>query len=609
VADVAADADPNTPVLVYDSYQSGGWQGDGGTSVSTPIIASVYALTTNASAFGPSYVYSHTAGLYDVTSGSNGSCGGTDLCTATTGWDGPTGLGTPNGISAFGSGGVPIINAVTPAAGPVTGGQTVTVTGIGFAAGMTATIGGTAVTPQAITAGSFQFVTPAGTAGYVQVTATTAHGTSLATAVTGYIYTALSNYMPISPFRILDTRLASCIQCHGGALGQGTTRTVPIVGYTDPRTSESVPADATAVAINVTEVDGNASSLLAVYPAGTGKPGVSNLNFAASTVIANLVTVTLGANGAVNIFNPVGIVNVLADVEGYFEPQVVTDVTGEFHPISPVRVCDTRSTAPASACRTHGAVVAGTPMVVDVTDGGTNTISPSDANAAVLNVTGVAGSAGTYLSVFPTTASGTCAYSGAHPPPVSTLNLVVGAVQANRVMVALGPATTGGADTSVCVYNAVGMINVLLDASGWFGAATAATGDQYQAIGPSRICDTRPGSGLPCAGRTLGALGIDIVVVAGEGGLPASGASSPALAVVANLTAVVPSSGTYLTLYPANLTGPPHASDVNVNQNEILPNLAVVQIDTTGDAHDGDVGLFNAAGTVNALIDVEGWFQ
>ena len=110
-------------------------------------------------------------------------------------------------------------------------------------------------------------------------------------------------------------------------------------------------------------------------------------------------------------------------------------------------------------------------------------------------------------------------------------------------------------------------------------------------------------------GHTLGSRGIDIVAVAGEGGVPASGASHPALAVIANLTAIAPSSATYLTLYPANLTTTPGVSDLNVNPGEVLPNLAVVQIDTTGDAHDGDVDLFNAAGDVNAVIDIEGWFR
>ena len=65
------------------------------------VIASVYALAGNASTVnGGSYPYSHTSSLYDVTSGSNGSCG-SYLCTAGTGFDGPTGLGTPNGTGAF----------------------------------------------------------------------------------------------------------------------------------------------------------------------------------------------------------------------------------------------------------------------------------------------------------------------------------------------------------------------------------------------------------------------------------------------------------------------------------------------------------------------------
>lgn len=105
VADVSAVADPNTGVSVYDSYAyqgQSGWLVFGGTSVASPIIASVYALAGNASTvtYG-SYPYSHTNGLNDVTSGSNGSCGGSYLCTAGAGYDGPTGLGTPNGTGGL----------------------------------------------------------------------------------------------------------------------------------------------------------------------------------------------------------------------------------------------------------------------------------------------------------------------------------------------------------------------------------------------------------------------------------------------------------------------------------------------------------------------------
>ena len=105
VADVSADADPNTGVAVYDStaYEGeSGWLEFGGTSVASPIIASVYGLgATLASGTYTSNLYSHTSALYDVTSGSDGSCGGTYLCTGKTGYDGPTGLGTPDGVAAF----------------------------------------------------------------------------------------------------------------------------------------------------------------------------------------------------------------------------------------------------------------------------------------------------------------------------------------------------------------------------------------------------------------------------------------------------------------------------------------------------------------------------
>src|SRR5205085_7375718 len=98
VADVSADADPNSGLGVYDTYNScgssglcdmlielgvvqglDGWAQVGGTSLSSPLIASVYALSGTTT---PGYPYSHTAALFDVTSGSNGSCSPAYLCTA-----------------------------------------------------------------------------------------------------------------------------------------------------------------------------------------------------------------------------------------------------------------------------------------------------------------------------------------------------------------------------------------------------------------------------------------------------------------------------------------------------------------------------------------------
>jgi subtilase family serine protease len=104
VGDVAADANPATGAAVYDSVSykgKTGWFEVGGTSLSSPLIASAYALAGNgASTVDGSYPYSHSSSLHDVTSGSNGSCG-SYLCTGKTGYDGPTGKGTPKGVGGF----------------------------------------------------------------------------------------------------------------------------------------------------------------------------------------------------------------------------------------------------------------------------------------------------------------------------------------------------------------------------------------------------------------------------------------------------------------------------------------------------------------------------
>ena len=101
--DVAAVADPNTGVAIYDTYDQGGWIEVGGTSVSSPIIASVYALAgaPAATTLPVKFPYKHTSNLFDVTSGNNGSCSPAYLCTGEVGYDGPTGWGTPNGVGAF----------------------------------------------------------------------------------------------------------------------------------------------------------------------------------------------------------------------------------------------------------------------------------------------------------------------------------------------------------------------------------------------------------------------------------------------------------------------------------------------------------------------------
>ncbi len=92
-------------------------------------------------------------------------------------------------------------------------------------------------------------------------------GSSIENAASAYTYVGLSNYVPLKPFRILDTRPATCIQCTGGALGQGAVRTLQVTGFG----STPVPINATAVVLNVTEVNGTGASLLTLYPTGTSE--------------------------------------------------------------------------------------------------------------------------------------------------------------------------------------------------------------------------------------------------------------------------------------------------------------------------------------------------
>jgi len=101
-ADVSAVADPATAVAVYDTYGYSGWVAFGGTSVAAPIIASVYAMAGHShTSTAPALPYAKPGNLFDVVGGSNGSCTPKYLCTAVAGYDGPTGLGTPNGLGAF----------------------------------------------------------------------------------------------------------------------------------------------------------------------------------------------------------------------------------------------------------------------------------------------------------------------------------------------------------------------------------------------------------------------------------------------------------------------------------------------------------------------------
>jgi hypothetical protein len=175
-ADVSAVADPNTGVAVYDSTPNSGqsgWLVFGGTSVASPFIAGVYMLAgaPAAGTYPASYPWAHTSNLFDVTSGSNGTCSPSQLCTARIGWDGPTGWGTPNGSAAFssGSGGGNTVTVTNPGTqnsavgasvslritGTDSGGLTLTYSATGLPTGTSISSGGR-ITGTTTTAGAYR---------------------------------------------------------------------------------------------------------------------------------------------------------------------------------------------------------------------------------------------------------------------------------------------------------------------------------------------------------------------------------------------------------------------------------------------------------------------
>jgi hypothetical protein len=152
------------------------------------------------------------------------------------------------------------------------------------------------------------------------------------------------------------------------------------------------------------------------------------------------------------------------------------------------------------------------------------------------------------------------------------------------------------------------------DINGWFGdgteGVTVPRGALFYSIPPARICDTRPtrnGSTANCQNQALGPKGSLGIQVAGKSLVPNAGGANPPIAVVANLTAVAGTATTYMTLFPADTTQP-LSSDLNPRAGDVVANLAFVEVATTGMAS-GYVTLYNAAGTINAILDVAGWFQ
>lgn len=250
-----------------------------------------------------------------------------------------------------------------------------------------------------------------------------------------------SDFVPVSPVRVLDTRNS------GAPVPQGGTVTVDL--------SSRTPANATAVVLNVTGTQPTGGTFVTVYPAGEPRPDASNLNLVPGQTRANAVTVGLdSADRRISLYNNAGNTHLIADLAGYY----VDGAASRYTAVQPGRVLDTRGTGPVGP---GGTVAVSFPWL------------PNSATAVTLNVTGVSASTNTFVTAFP---------NGQPAPLASNLNLGPGETVPNQVTVPLG------ANKTIVLLNGNGFVHLIADEVGYYASDH---GDRFVPLSPVRAMDTR----------------------------------------------------------------------------------------------------------------------
>lgn len=574
--DVAAVGDPNTGVAVYQASR-GGWNVAGGTSASAPIITAVYALagTPNQTpgANGPgSYPYGRIAALHDITNGNNGYCAPPEeLCTAGVGWDGPTGLGTPAGVSAFS----------TPAQVVITNNPGDQLSSIRNPISLTVTASATPPGP----AGSVRFSAtglPAGlsmsSTGVVSGVPTALGARSVSVTATGYSGSSAAqftwtvgragSFVPTRSVRLLDTRNGT--GAAKGPVQPGFPIAVPILGR------DGVPmSGVSSVVLNVTVAAPVANGFVTVYENGKPKPGTSNLNYVKGGTAQNLVLAPVGTDGKVALAVSAG-AQLIADVSGYYVKGNPVD-PGAFGRLSPARLLDTRPGSPIPSAGTATVQVAGRGGV------------PADAAAVVLNVTATGSAASGYLTAYPT---------GRPRPTASILNFPAGRTVPNLVMLPLG--TNGSIDIWL---GGGGSTDLIVDVFGYYraGDPNLAVPGMFKALTPHRVLDTRDGTGVGGYPVTVGGGSSIGLQVTGAGGVPDTGVS----AVVLNVAVTKPTATGWITAFSDDVS-PPATSNLNFGAGQTVANLVVVPVSQLGMVNLTVNG--SATMTTQLFVDVAGYF-
>jgi hypothetical protein len=292
-----------------------------------------------------------------------------------------------------------------------------------------------------------QVVVPLGAGGTLDLYNGSSGTTHVVADVTGYYVgdTAGATFTGMSPARLLDTRSADGVPTTTAVAPHGTVH-LQVDGRAglpenDGNDISGLSGNAVvdAVVLNVTATAPTASGVLTVYPDGDSRPLASSLNWTAGTTIANHVVVPVGADGKVAFYNSSsGTVHLVADISGYYATRPGGAL---FHPVTPTRLMDTR---------TSGAVPA---MGVQELDLSGTTAVPAEATGAVLNVTVTEPGLGGFVTVYP---------HGTDRPTASNINWTAGETIPNLVTVRL-------ADRKVDFFNhSGGTVQFIADAAGYF---------------------------------------------------------------------------------------------------------------------------------------------
>lgn len=411
-------------------------------------------------------------------------------------------------------------------------------------------------THQIITGGSGTFTHAYDTPGTYSITDDASNaGQSIETSVPVTVGTA---FVPMNPVRILDTRNGT-----GAArakVGPGGAIQLKVLGV------KGIPATGVAaVTLNVTDADATAASYVTAYEDDNPRPTTSNLNFLAGQVNPNLVTVQVNPDGFVDLYNHAGSVDLIADVQGYYT--TTTDSSPQqsgFVTAAPTRVLDTRNGTGAR----KGAVGPKHTVVFKLPS------QPANATAATLSITETGATANGYVSAY-------CGTAATPPTTSSVLNYTRGQTTSNLADL---PVCDGG---YVSLYNSAGDVSLIADLQGYYSTST---GDPFVPVTPRRFLDTRStNSGGPYlhANETRN---VKTWLTQGTSAL-------------LNITGTGSSANTWLSAFGSGSV--PTTSNLDLTPGETRPVLAVVPFVGKSSTY---FHLYNKAGDVNVLADLDGYF-